>query len=287
VIDSAFTSNSTPTSGQGGAIAHIGTSELRLLRSQFAQNTSGDAGAILCNGPCSIQQSSLADNRAAKLDAITSSSIGKGGAVLSNNALTVKRSAFLRNRGGSPGGGGIHTSAGSLDIENSLFANSLVENSAALPLSGSAVYASGTGTARIVYNTFANTAPNSVSAVSLNQAATLVDNIYSNYGLGIERLPTATGTAFENANLWHSVTVTGSAAVQHGAIVVFGNPLFVNPAASDFHIQSGSPAINAGVDVLVTVDFDDNTRPVGAAPDIGFDEVTVVSYMAYLPLVLR
>ena len=49
------------------------------------------------------------------------------------------------------------------------------------------------------------------------------------------------------------------------------NPLFVNANANDFHLQSGSPAINAGFNLagIVTKDIEGATRPVGSAWDIG------------------
>ena len=43
------------------------------------------------------------------------------------------------------------------------------------------------------------------------------------------------------------------------------NPLFVS--ATDFHLQAGSPCINAGVDVGLTTDYDG--RAVGNPPEIG------------------
>jgi hypothetical protein len=45
------------------------------------------------------------------------------------------------------------------------------------------------------------------------------------------------------------------------------DPLFVS--SSDYHLQSGSPAINAGVDVGLTEDYRGMVVPQGAAPDIG------------------
>jgi hypothetical protein len=48
------------------------------------------------------------------------------------------------------------------------------------------------------------------------------------------------------------------------------DPLFVNAAALNFHLQSNSPAIDTGVTVpQVTTDFDGVTRPQGAAYDVG------------------
>src|SRR5439155_1154222 len=51
---------------------------------------------------------------------------------------------------------------------------------------------------------------------------------------------------------------------------LFGvDPLFVNPTANNFHLQAGSPAIDAGITLSqVPVDFDSITRPQGKAYDI-------------------
>ncbi len=50
------------------------------------------------------------------------------------------------------------------------------------------------------------------------------------------------------------------------------NPLFLNLATYDFHLQQASPAIDAGtseVAVIVNRDYDYITRPQGSAYDIG------------------
>jgi hypothetical protein len=68
-----------------------------------------------------------------------------------------------------------------------------------------------------------------------------------------------------------------------------GDPLFVNdqdgPGTGDLHLQEGSPAVDAGVDAGVTVDFDGIARPSGAGFDLGAFElkqtalvITDVSY---------
>ena len=50
---------------------------------------------------------------------------------------------------------------------------------------------------------------------------------------------------------------------------VNGDPLFVNAAAGNFHLQSTSPAINKGTDVssIRAVDYEGN--PIVGLPDIG------------------
>lgn len=50
---------------------------------------------------------------------------------------------------------------------------------------------------------------------------------------------------------------------------ILADPMFVNKAAADFHLRSGSPAINAGVSNFVYTDFDGVARPTGATHDLG------------------
>ena len=45
--------------------------------------------------------------------------------------------------------------------------------------------------------------------------------------------------------------------------------LFVDPEKRDFHLKSGSPAIDAGIDVGFAIDLDRQPVPTGDAPDIG------------------
>ncbi len=52
------------------------------------------------------------------------------------------------------------------------------------------------------------------------------------------------------------------------------DPLFVNGATGDYHLQVGSPAINAGSSVgAPNVDFDGTLRPINGNWDIGAFEV--------------
>ena len=49
-----------------------------------------------------------------------------------------------------------------------------------------------------------------------------------------------------------------------------GDPMFVNEAGLDFHLKSGSPAIDTGLNTSdVTQDYDGGSRPQGSSTDIG------------------
>ena len=47
------------------------------------------------------------------------------------------------------------------------------------------------------------------------------------------------------------------------------DPLFVSPSTGDFHLQWGSPAIDKGIGVGLTLDYAGQYVPVGNGPDIG------------------
>jgi hypothetical protein len=109
-------------------------------------------------------------------------------------------------------------------------------------------------------------------ANQLNVTMNLVDNIIYQpaYAGSADQNPYICGggpigTLSGSNNLWYSVTVPagiGSAA-KYGTVA---NPLF--NSATDYHLQSGSPAIGKGIPFEgLTTDFDDITRP--NPPSIG------------------
>jgi hypothetical protein len=50
---------------------------------------------------------------------------------------------------------------------------------------------------------------------------------------------------------------------------VMSDPMFVSPSTNNFHLASGSPAIDAGATVQLAMDYDGVLRPQGAGYDLG------------------
>ena len=60
------------------------------------------------------------------------------------------------------------------------------------------------------------------------------------------------------------------------------DPMFVNPAGADFHLQENSPAIDQGSPAdAPSDDFEGHARPYGAGYDIGADEFTLYGDLNY------
>jgi parallel beta-helix repeat protein len=135
----------------------------------------------------------------------------------------------------------------------------------------------GSGTGNLISNNLVY--GNSDGGVYLNYgcAGTMIENntVYGNSGsggtAGIE-IDSATGTivrnniSYNNHTDYHDI---GTGTVQdHNLLSV--DPKFVNAAGNDYHIQSTSPAKNAGVTLsAVPTDFDGLTRPQSTAYCIG------------------
>ncbi|HEY9049613.1 MAG TPA: tandem-95 repeat protein [Ohtaekwangia sp.] len=99
-----------------------------------------------------------------------------------------------------------------------------------------------------------------------------------------ENINTAPGCVLFNnlivasTSSWNQLkTYTDWTVGNNVVIPVLGDAKFVNPTVDDYHLQSGSPAINAGRIVStygVTFDFDKLLRPTGASWDAGAFELS-------------
>ncbi len=117
---------------------------------------------------------------------------------------------------------------------------------------------------------------------------TLVGGMDVARGVGVYILSPLTLTLYNNIVVSHEIGLIASRGVHldAGHTLLLGNednasfgdapiiapPRFVNQDGEDYHLLSGSPAIDAGAEVGVRDDIDGHPRPLGAAPDIGADE---------------
>ncbi len=229
---------------------------------------------------------------------------GNGTRVLIDRNI-LNHNAFQPIGGNPPGGHGIYMNGSDNVFTNNLFYDNLTFG---LQQNGTYTYDPATHPGPefiisqnwvVANNVFAyqNGAPGMVVWGSGCDNTRIENNIfYENNvtgsltnGVSFTSISGTTGVQIRN-NLFYATGSGGTAAfgsgategveyTQSGNIVNTLNPQFVNggnnalPVSPDFHLTSGSPAIDSGLTVTeVAFDFDGTVRPQGTAYDIGADE---------------
>jgi parallel beta-helix repeat protein len=156
--------------------------------------------------------------------------------------------------------------------------NSLVTRSGDEPDLSTVVFQLDGGSALIEHNTFAN----NVGVIKIDlDSGSIRSNVFSNNGpvdLRFEVREDPLELSVRN-NLWGSVQGLSNLANPPVGTLT-SNPLFVNPAALDFRLQAGSPAINSGFPsstLLFQQDFSGGPRWFGDLPDRGAFESSIGS----------
>lgn len=106
---------------------------------------------------------------------------------------------------------------------------------------------------------------------------TIKNNIVHSAYIGIGRYIWASGSASFDSdyNLVFNTTYPFRGDITQNTHDLLLDPMFVDPLSGNFYLQSGSPAIDSGVTLSdVTLDFDHNIRPQGAAYDRGVYETS-------------
>jgi Right handed beta helix region len=135
----------------------------------------------------------------------------------------------------------------------------------------------GTSNWKIINNTFAFPNPARDGHIMLwrtNTNVVIENNIfYQPKGSAVESTAagTKTGVIIRN-NLTTTAQMMGkdTEGMTASNNITSTNPQFVNPSQDDFHLQQGSPAINAGITFPeVPCDYDGRKRPAGSGYDLG------------------
>jgi hypothetical protein len=207
---------------------------------------------------------------------LTNTALYGGGAYFNAPAI-VTTSRFISNSA-QYGGGAYFLMGGVGQAINSLFARNTAS------IEGSAVDVEGGSRLTLIHATIAMSGPAPGSAIFvISGTLGMTNTIVSGYARGIQR---SGGAIYEDYSLFSGVATPYAGTVASGGRSITGTAGFVNPAADDYHLGAGSAAIDAGVNAGIAVDFEGDARPIGARPDIGYDESTRPP-RTWLPLLRR
>ncbi len=102
----------------------------------------------------------------------------------------------------------------------------------------------------------------------------MTNTILSGHIVGISTTLPISISVLADHTLWYpTYAIADAGATINTTNDLLGDPKFVDPLAGDYHIQSGSAAVDAGKDISVTEDYDLDPRPQGLGPEIGADEI--------------
>jgi len=167
-----------------------------------------------------------------------------GGGTVSN--VSVYDNVFFNDYGGNAGfhwGGTFAAAVSNFKIEN----NTIVQQR-----QGDSIFSYWEGTA-----------PDSSRVIVRNNVIATQQTVYND-------------SRFTHTNNTYYLMSGGSlgAGVSLGAGEKLADPMFVDLSGGNFHLQAGSPAIDAGLNLGHTPDFDGIPVPHGLAPDAGAYEYT-------------
>ncbi len=236
--------------GIGISLPTGNTASVELHRAKVTGNAGGGISAT--GGTLTISKSTVTGNTG-------------GGISATGGTLTVSQSTISGNTGG-----GISISGAQFTLQNNIIASN---GSGATIYGGIRVDSITTpGIHRIEFNTVtANLGPASIDT-GITCGAVITPLVFSN-NIVYANIVSGTGQQFGgNANCTATYSDIGPSAVV-GTGNINQAPQFANPPQGDYHIAATSPCKDAADPAAtLAVDLDGDTRPQGAARDIGADE---------------
>ena len=254
----------TFTSNNGGAL-YLLRGRVTVVDNDFIGNTAGQGGAVYCENYC--EGTALLSGNFIKEN---SASYG-GGMHFYRCCATMVGNTIISNTA-STAGGGLGIVDSTVHGQNDVIAGNIS------PFEG--IYLSTNSALDSQHWTLADNG--SYAIASSSSSAVLTNTIVASHTVGGF---SGSGVSADHTLFFNSgIPCSGGASCTNS---LNGDPKFVNTNAGDYHIAQSSMAIDAGVDVGVTTDIDEEPRL--GTPDLGADEYWAPGALkrVYLPLVLR
>ena len=314
IEDSLFYSNTVLGDNSGGGGAVIEADGMTIQRTAFIDNfAQDDGGGLLINVGYDlgvIEDCEFVGN------AVQGPNGDGGGLTMQLGSFLVKGNTFSENVGVQ--GGAVYAHLGGSDaIEfdgNTIISNTATNCGGGIRLVGGSIFeltnnvfagnGGGWGGAACmsdqaqstwIHNTIVeNTQGGTLESVTLfhsGTAITMVNNIIVSHTIGIDAQNGVSVNADHTLFFGNTTDkdAIGSASIVSTNEITGSAPMFVDPDGWDYHLQAGSPAIDAGAETGLRHDIDGDARPDNCAYDIGADEFVsgAKCWDVYLPLVVR
>ncbi len=217
--------------------------------------------------------------------------LGCGGSFLYESSATLSGNTISANTANGTGGGLCLVNNSDATLVNNLVADNQANN----PGSGLHIAASAP---HLLHNTIARNSGGDGRGIHVTDytdcpgcdyyysTVALTNTILVSQAVGIN--VTAGNTATLEATLWGSGSWAngtdwgGGGTILTSTVNLWSDPDFVDPDNGDYHIGPDSAALDAGVDGGVTVDIDNQPRPIGIGYDIGADEYHLSSQLTLI-----
>ncbi|HKX12389.1 MAG TPA: choice-of-anchor Q domain-containing protein [bacterium] len=283
ITGSRFTENfSSPSAGGGSVASSSGDGAIVMVGNSYLDNDAGDsqgltgavgggAVAFVTEGPLTVDGNALLDNFAEAGGAGMFIGVGFSSGEITNNVVARNESLGVADSAGFFGGGAglrLFLPGGTAAVTNNTITDNsdqagsgggllalMLFNEASLTVSNSIVWGNtaGGGFCTASCHDIAVADQLDVDADTVGATFAVDHSDYSDIFLGCQ-----------------GPGCTSNATIGAGNLNV--DPLFVNTAQSNFHLQSTSELIDKGdsqAPALPATDFDGQARVNGSAPDMG------------------
>ena len=250
-----ITSNASSNIGGG---VYLFSTKLSLLNNMITENSSNYGGGVLVASCSPIVAGNVIVGNMAK----------EGGGIKLWYSRSILTNNVIADNQASTSGGGLWIGGSRPTLQHTTIARN----------------SGGDGTG--IFVTYASSTHSTVS---------LTNTILVGHTVGIDvdtnSNATLVGTLWGSGSWANATDSNGLGTVDTGIVNIWGDPDFIDPDIGNYHINTDSAAIDAGVDGGVTEDMDGNERPQNKGYDIGADEYvfedSVFPWNLFLPAMIK